>query len=115
MFTSPAFAQTAAPSSGLGQFDMLMPLMLMLIIMYFFLFRPQQQKMKAHREMIANVKRGDEIVTSGGILGKVTKVKDDNEVEVEIADNTRIRVVRDTIAQVRTKGSPVKDGGGDKA
>jgi preprotein translocase subunit YajC len=112
MFVSPAFAQSGAPV-GLGQFDMLLPLLLMLIIMYFFLFRPQQQKMKAHRAMIANVKRGDTVVTSGGIIGKVTKVKDENTVEVEIADNTRIQLVRQTIAEVRSKGEPVKDG--DKA
>lgn len=112
MIFSPAFAQTGAPS-GLGQFDMLLPLLLMLIIMYFFLFRPQQQKMKAHREMIANVRRGDTVVTSGGIIGKVTKVKDDTTVEVEIADNTRVQLVRQTIAEVRSKGEPVKDG--DKA
>ena len=114
MFISPAFAQAASPG-GLGQLDMLFPLLVMLIIMYFFLFRPQQQKIKAHREMVANVKRGDEVVTSGGIVGKVTKVKDENEIEVEIADNTRIRVVRDTLAHVRAKGGgPIKDGG-DKA
>lgn len=112
MIVSPAFAQTGAPG-GLGQFDMLLPLLLMLIIMYFFLFRPQQQKMKAHREMIANVRRGDTVVTSGGIIGKVTKVKDDATVEVEIADNTRVQLVRQTIAEVRSKGEPVKDG--DKA
>ena len=111
MFVSPAFAQGAP--GGLGQFDMLLPLLLMLIIMYFFLFRPQQQKMKAHREMIANVRRGDTVVTSGGIIGKVTKVKDDSIVEVEIADNTRVQIVRQTIAEVRTKGEPAKDG--DKA
>lgn len=108
MFVSPAFAQGAP--GGLGQFDMLLPLLLMLIIMYFFLFRPQQQKMKAHREMIANVRRGDTVVTSGGIIGKVTKVKDDSIVEVEIADNTRVQIVRQTIAEVRTKGEPSKDG-----
>lgn len=112
MFVSPAFAQSGL-SGGLGQFDMLLPLLLMLIIMYFFLFRPQQQKMKAHREMIANVRRGDTVVTSGGIIGKVTKVKDDTTVEVEIADNTRVQLVRQTIAEVRTKGEPAKDG--DKA
>lgn len=108
MFVSPAFAQSGVPG-GLGQFDMLLPLLLMLIIMYFFLFRPQQQKMKAHREMIANVRRGDTVVTSGGIIGKVTKVKDDSIVEVEIADNTRVQLVRQTIAEVRTKGEPAKD------
>jgi preprotein translocase subunit YajC len=112
MIVSPAFAQTGAPG-GLVQFDMLLPLLLMLITMYFFLFRPQQQKMKAHREMIANVRRGDTVVTSGGIIGKVTKVKDDTTVEVEIADNTRVQLVRQTIAEVRSKGEPVKDG--DKA
>lgn len=112
MIFTPAFAQTGAPG-GLGQFEMLVPLLLMLVIMYFFLFRPQQQKMKAHREMIANVRRGDTVVTSGGIIGKVTKVKDDSTVEVEIAENTRVQLVRQTIAEVRSKGEPVREG--DKA
>jgi len=64
---------------------------------------------KAHREMVANIRRGDTVVTAGGIIGKVTKVKEDGEVEVEIADNTRVRVVKGTVTEVRVKGEPVKE------
>ena len=70
----------------------LVPILLMFVIFYFLLFRPQQQRAKQHREMVSNIRRGDTVVTSGGIIGKVTKVRDDNEIEVEIADQTRVRV-----------------------
>ena len=111
MFITPAYAQ-AAPGGGGGDFLLqLMPILLMFVIFYFLLFRPQQQRAKAHKEMIAGVKRGDTIITSSGIIGKVTRVKDDTEVEVEIAENTRVRVVKAMIADVKTKGEPVKEGG----
>ena len=108
MLITPAFAQTAA-GGGSDFLVNLMPIILMFIIFYFLLFRPQQQKMKQHREMLANVRRGDTIVTSGGIIGKVTKVVDDRELEVEIASDTRVRVVRHLISEVRAKGEAVKD------
>lgn len=108
MFITPAFAQTAA--GGGGDFVMqLLPIVLMFVIFYFLLFRPQQQRAKQHREMLANVRRGDTVVTSGGIVGKITKVIDDRELEVEIANDTRVRVVRHMIAEVRAKGEVVKD------
>lgn len=109
MFISPAYA--AAGGAGGGDFLIqLMPILLMIVIFYFLLFRPQQQRMKTHREMVANIRRGDTVVTSGGIVGKVARVKDDSpEIEVEIAENTRIRVIRGTISEVRAKGDPVKD------
>lgn len=88
----------------------LVPILLMFVIFYFLLFRPQQQRVKQHREMVNNIRRGDTVVTAGGIIGKVTKVKDDTEIEVEIADQTRIRVVKATVAEVRAKGEPVKEG-----
>ena len=87
----------------------LVPNLLMFVIFYLLLLRPQQQRVKAHREMVANIRRGDTVVTSGGIIGKVTKVKDDNEIEVEIADNTRVRVIKGTVAEVRVKGEAVKE------
>lgn len=87
----------------------LLPIVLMFVIFYFLLFRPQQQRMKQHREMLANVRRGDTVVTSGGIVGKITKVIDDKELEVEIASDTRVRVVRHMISEVRAKGEVVKD------
>jgi preprotein translocase subunit YajC len=104
MLISSAYAQ----SSGGGAFQLL-PILLMFVIFYFLLLRPQQQRMKAHREMVANIRRGDMVVTAGGIVGKVTKVKDDGEIEVEIADNTRVRVIKSTVAEVRVKGEPVKE------
>jgi preprotein translocase subunit YajC len=76
--------------------------------MYVLLFRPQQKRAAEHKLMIKNVRRGDTIVTNGGIVGRVTKVIDDNELEAEIADNVRVRVVRSMIADVRAKGEPVK-------
>ncbi|MBM3609780.1 MAG: preprotein translocase subunit YajC [Alphaproteobacteria bacterium] len=108
MFVSPAYAQAA----GGGQPDILIqlaPFAIILLIMYFLILRPQQKRQKAHQEMIANVRRGDTIVTSGGFIGKVTKVIDDGEIEVEIAPETRVRVVRGMIADVRAKGEPAKE------
>jgi preprotein translocase subunit YajC len=87
----------------------LVPILLMFVIFYFLLLRPQQQRAKTHREMVANIRRGDTVVTAGGIVGKVTKVRDDNEIEVEIADNTRVRVIKGTVSEVRVKGEPVKE------
>jgi preprotein translocase subunit YajC len=107
MLISSAYAQAAGGGSDF--IIQLMPILLMFVIFYLLLLRPQQQKMKAHREMVASLRRGDTVVTSGGIIGKVTKVKDDGEIEVEIADNTRVRVIRSTVAEVRVKGEPVKE------
>jgi preprotein translocase subunit YajC len=107
MLTSPAYAQ------GLGGggdfFIQLVPILLMFVIFYMLLLRPQQQRAKMHREMVANLRRGDTVVTAGGIVGKVTKVRDDTEIEVEIAESTRVRVIKATVAEVRTKGEPVKE------
>ena len=109
MWITPAFAQ-GAPSGGGGDFlFQLVPILLMFVIFYFLLLRPQQQRMKTHREMVANIRRGDTVVTAGGIVAKVTKVLDDRELEVEIAPNTRVRLIRGTVTEVRTKGEPVKE------
>lgn len=107
MFITPAYAQASGGSSDF--LIQLMPILLMFVIFYILLLRPQQQRMKAHREMVANIRRGDTVVTSGGIIGKVTRVKDDGEIEVEIADNTRVRVIRSTVSEVRVKGEPAKE------
>jgi len=107
MFVSPAYAQ-GTPSIGFG-LEGLIPILLMFVIFYFLLIRPQQQRQKQHREMVANIRRGDTVVTSGGIIGLVTRVKDENEIEVEIANDTRVRVVKWTVAEVRVKGEPVKE------
>ncbi len=107
MFISPAFAQ-AAGSGPDPLINMLVPLMMILPIFYFLLWRPQQQRVKQHREMIDAVKRGDKVVTSGGIIGTVVKVFDEGEVEVEIAKDTRVRVLKGAISDVRNKSEPVK-------
>lgn len=86
----------------------IVPLILVFGIMYFLLIRPQQKKVKEHQNMVAALRRGDQVVTQGGIIGKVSKVKDDNEIEVEIASGVVIRVVRATIAQVVSKTEPAK-------
>ena len=100
MFIGPAYAQSAG--AGLS-FASVVPLILIFVIMYFLLIRPQQKKVKLHREMVGALRRGDQIVTQGGLIGKITKVKDDNEIEVEISEDVRVRVVRSTISQVLAK------------
>ena len=89
-------------------FAQFVPLILIFAIMYFLLIRPQQKKMKEHQAMVAGLRRGDMVVTQGGVIGKVSKVKDDNELELEIADGVRIRVVQSTIASVMSKTEPAK-------
>ena len=89
----------------LGQF---LPLILIFAIMYFLLIRPQQKKMKEHQAMVAAFRRGAQFVTQGGLIGKVTKVKDDAEIEVELAENVKVRVVKSTIANVTSKTEPAK-------
>ncbi len=85
------------------------PLILIFAIMYFLLIRPQQKKVKEHKAMVGAVRRGDQIVTQGGLIGKVTKVKEDNELEVEIADGVKVRVVQNTLADVRSKSEPANE------
>jgi len=89
-----------------GALTQFLPLILIFAIMYFLLIRPQQKKMKEHQNMVAALRRGDEVITQGGLIGKITKVKDDAEVEVELASGVKVRVVRPTIAQVRSKTEP---------
>ena len=110
MWISPAFAQGASPFGGDGgMLTSLLPFVLIFVIMYFLILRPQQKRVKTHQEMVKNVRRGDTVVTNGGLVGRVTKVIDDNEIEIEIADNIRIRQMRTMLADVRAKGEPVKD------
>ncbi|MGP6085709.1 preprotein translocase subunit YajC [Antarctobacter jejuensis] len=90
---------------AIGQF---LPLILIFAIMYFLLIRPQQKKMKDHQNMVAALRRGDQIVTQGGVIGKVVKVKDDKELEVEIAEGVKVRVVKATVAQVLSKTEPAE-------
>jgi preprotein translocase subunit YajC len=107
MLINPAYAQAA--DGGAGGLVTFLPLILIFAVFYFLLIRPQQKKVKQHREMISNVRRNDRIVTGGGIIGKVTKVVDEAEVDVEIAPNVVVRVARGTIADVISKSAP--DGG----
>src|SRR6478735_10022099 len=111
MFITEAFAQTAgAPSAGGADILMsILPFLLIFVVMYFLIIRPQRAQMKRREELLKNIRRGDQVVTGGGILGKVTKVVDDNELEVEIADGVKIRVVRSGVSEVRVKGEPVKE------
>jgi len=108
---TPAFAQALGGAGG-GATDLivqLIPFALILLIMYFLIMRPQQKRARDHADLIKNIRRGDSVITSGGLIGKVTKVVDDAEVELEIAPNVRVRVVRSLITDVRSKGEPVKD------
>jgi len=89
-----------------GAFAQFLPLILIFAIMYFLLIRPQQKKLKDHQAMVGALRRGDQVVTQGGLIGKVVKVKDDNEVEVELAEGVKVRVVKSTIATVVSKTEP---------
>jgi preprotein translocase subunit YajC len=89
----------------------LLPFILIFVIMYFLILRPQQKRVKQHQEMVKNVRRGDTVVTSGGLIGKVTKVVDDDQLEIEVSDGVKIRQMRQMISDVRAKGEPVKDEG----
>ncbi len=108
MWFTPAYAQGA----GFGTNEltsMMVPLVIVFAIMYFMVLRPQQRRAKQHQETLKNIRRGDSVITSGGLVGKVTKVLDDDQVEVEIADGVRVRQIKAMVAEVRTKSEPVKD------
>jgi preprotein translocase subunit YajC len=104
MFASPAYAQAAG--GGLGGIGGFVPLILIFGIMYFLMIRPQQKKMKEQRAMIDALRKGDQVVTAGGLIGKVTKVKEENEIEVELAQGMKVRVVQSTIQSVLNKTEP---------
>jgi len=113
MLISPAYAQAAAggDAGGMMMVQQLLPFALIFVIMYFMILRPQQKKVKDHNELVKNVRRGDTVVTTGGLVGKVTKVVDDDQIEVEISDGVRVRQMRQMISGVRAKGEPAKDEG----
>ena len=114
MFIKEAWAQGAGGGSDF--LVQLFPLVLIFIVFYFLLIRPQQAKVKAQREMLGGVKRGDRVVTGGGIIGLVTKVIGDNELQVELADGVRVRIIKSTITDIITRGESVrgaKDGDED--
>jgi preprotein translocase subunit YajC len=112
MFSTPAFGQGIFGGGAGGEGGMLMsllPFALIFVIMYFLILRPQQKRAKQHQNMVKAVRRGDTVITNGGLIGKVTKVIDDDQIEIEIADGVRIRHVRSMVTDVRAKGEPVKD------
>ncbi len=111
MFESPAYAAASggAPQGAAGFFVSIFPLVLIFIIFYFLLIRPQQRRMKQHQAMIGAVKVRDTVVTGGGVIGRVTKVEE-NEIEVEVAANVRVRVLKGTLTEVRPHGAkPAND------
>src|SRR5439155_7626299 len=108
MLITPAYAQAGSPFGDNMMFQML-PFVLIFVIMYFLILRPQQKRAKQHQEMVKNVRRGDTVITNGGLVGKVTKVIDDDQIEIEIADDVRIRQMRQMVSDVRAKGEPVKE------
>ena len=109
MFITPAYAQAAGGGEPSFLVSML-PLILIFVIFYFLLIRPQQKRAKEHAQMVANLRRGDQVVTAGGVIGKVTRVGEGDEIEVEIADGVRVKVVRNTISAVLSKTEPAKEG-----
>jgi len=106
MWVTPAYAQTGGFGGG-GMLELLLPFALIFIIMYFLILRPQRQQAKRREEMLKAIRRGDTVVTNGGVVGKVTKVVDDHEVELQIAEGVRVRQMRSLIAEVRAKAEPV--------
>jgi preprotein translocase subunit YajC len=114
LFTS-AYAQATAPAtvpgapSGPDMLLQLVPFAAIFIIAYFLVIRPQRKKAKQHEDLIKNTRKGDSVVTTGGLIGKVTRVVDDAELELEIAPNVKVRVARAMISNVRTRSEPVKE------
>ncbi len=107
MFVTPAYAQGVGATPDV--FISILPFVLIFVIMYFLIIRPQRQQLKKRGEMLAAIRRGDTVVTGGGLVGKVTKVLDDDQLEIEIAEDVRVRQMRQMVADVRAKGEPVKD------
>jgi preprotein translocase subunit YajC len=104
---TPAYAQAGGGGGG-DLFVTLIPFVLIFVIMYVLIIRPQQRRVREHQDMLKNLRRGDQIVTSGGIIGKITKVGEEGDIEVEIADNVRVKLARGMVADVRSKSEPVK-------
>jgi preprotein translocase subunit YajC len=109
MFITPAFAQ-GGPAGGSDMLFQVAPFILIFVIMYFLILRPQQKRAKDHQTLVSQLRRGDTVVTTGGLVGKITKVVDDNEIEVQIADGVRVRQLRQMVTEVRAKGEPASEG-----
>jgi preprotein translocase subunit YajC len=109
---TPALAQAAgAPAPQMGDFvtTFLIPMVMVFAIVYILIIRPQKRRQKEHDDLIKNVRRGDTVITSGGLIGKVSRIVDDAEIELEISQNVKVRTVRSMITDVRAKGEPVKE------
>ena len=107
MFVTPAFAQTAATGGGAESILItILPFVAVFAIMYFLIIRPQRTQLKRREEMLKNIRRGDTVVTGGGIIAKVTKVMDNGELEVQISETTKVRVLQSMVTDVRVKGEP---------
>ncbi len=109
MFVTPAYAQAAGATSGTDMLMSILPFVLIFVIMYFLIIRPQRTQMKKRQAQLSAIRRGDTVVTGGGVVAKVTKVVDEQELEVEIAEGVRVKMLRSMVADVRTKGEPVAD------
>ncbi|HEY1542424.1 MAG TPA: preprotein translocase subunit YajC [Xanthobacteraceae bacterium] len=109
MWITPAYAQAASGgvAGGLTEYIQFFPIVAVIAIMYMLMIRPQQKRVKQHQEMVKNLRKGDSVVTSGGTVGRVTKLVDDDQIEIEIAQNVRVRQLRSMVSEVRTKGEPV--------
>jgi preprotein translocase subunit YajC len=108
MFVTPAFAQDGGAAAPGFDLVSLLPLILIFVVFYFLLIRPQQKRMKQHKQMVEALRRGDRVVTAGGLIGTVTKVINERELQVEIAEGVRTRVVRQTISEVLSKTEPAQ-------
>ncbi|MEG9883369.1 MAG: preprotein translocase subunit YajC [Hyphomicrobiales bacterium] len=107
MFVTPAYAQGLLAGGGQNNWLLqIMPIILIMIIFYFLLIRPQQKRARQHQEMVDGIRRGDMVVTGGGLVGKVTKITDDTEIQVELAENVRVRVLKNVVSDVRAKSKP---------
>ncbi len=113
MFITPAYAQGLGGGEG-SVLTSLFPIILIFVVFYFLLIRPQQKKVKLHREMLGMVKRGDRVLTGGGIIGTVTRVKENDELVLEIAEGVKVNVMRGTLADVLSRGEPAGSSGGGK-
>ena len=108
MHLIPFLAQAAPGPGAVDLFGMMVPMLGILAVFYFFMIRPQQAKQKEHQNLLSKVERGDTVVTHGGLIGKVVRVVDDNELLVEVGENVKVRVLRQGLADVRAKGEPQK-------
>ncbi|MGQ0485136.1 MAG: preprotein translocase subunit YajC [Hyphomicrobiales bacterium] len=108
MFIAPAYAQTAGSTGALDMFGMIVPLVMIMVVFWFLLIRPQQRKAKEHQELLKKIARGDTVITNGGLIGRVVKIVDDGELQVEVGENVKVRILRSAVSDVRAKGEPIK-------